>query len=335
MATTFSIKPETQLNSQLVVCNIGGKSVLRRNDVTTCSHALPGEPLVDLQGDKLLPHLRAIFLIPELDKMAPYLRFITTPKSSHVFPLHFQPARGHEVTPNEYHNLHLIWYHSRIFVKPIPPYLLSAAFWEWIAMADPDVFRAAAGFMRTYTRLIRSEIDYRLANDDKVPLLPFGTDNTTAGFEKFLRFINQFASLTDAEVSPRYSYGELRLRRLNWLIRVLFIKLTCFHVHGEWRTVFMSMLAPLVAIFAILSIYLGAMQVGLAADSLRSDREVSQAYVAACYWFSVVVLMLTGAASLGFIVLMLGLYVYQQVFAYRMYKSHSPQQKAEMRSGVI
>ncbi|EAQ91913.1 hypothetical protein CHGG_00148 [Chaetomium globosum CBS 148.51] len=243
---------------------------------------------------------------------------ITTPKSSHVFPIHFQPARGHQVTPNEFHNLHLVWYQGCIFVKPIPPYLFSAAFWEWITEADPDIFKAAAGFMRSYTFLIRSETDYRLANDEKVPLLPFGMENTTDGFERFSRFINQFSQLTDDQVSPRYSYGELRLRRLNWLIRILGIKVTYFHMHGEWGTVFMDMLAPLVAIFAVLSIFLAAMQVGLAADPSISEAP-ARTYAVVCYWFSVVVLLATGTASLGFLGLMVGVYIYQQVFAYKMY----------------
>ncbi|KAK0717566.1 hypothetical protein B0T26DRAFT_645657 [Lasiosphaeria miniovina] len=331
MANPVLVRVETQLNGQLVVERVGSKKVLRRNDL---HNTLPGEPLLTLDGDQLLPRLREVYLTPELDRMAPYFRFIATPKSSHVFPIHFQPARGHEVTPNEYHNLHLVWYQSRIFVKPIPVYLLSAAFWEWIAEADADVFTAAAGFMRTYTFLIRSETDYRLANDEKLPLLPFGTEQTTAGFEQLVNFLNQFACLTDAQVSPRYSYGELRLGRLNWLIRVLCIRVTFFHMHGEWGTVFMDMLAPLIAAFAILSIILAAMQVGLAAGSLTGPG-VSQAYVSVSYWFSAAVLLITGAVSIGFLALIAGVYIYQQVFACRMYKLDSDRKKATMKSGVI
>ncbi|KAH6649364.1 hypothetical protein F5144DRAFT_552753 [Chaetomium tenue] len=183
--------------------------------------------------------------------------------------------------------------------------------------------------MRSYTFLIRSETDYRLANDEKAPLLPFGMENTTDGFERVSRFINQFSHLTDDQVSPRYSYGELRLRRLNWLIRILGIKVTYFHMHGEWGTVFMDMLAPLVAIFAVLSIFLAAMQVGLAVDPSIST------YTVICYWFSVIVLLATGTASFGFLGVMVGVYIYQQVFAYKMYKQSSPEAKAKMRSGVI
>ncbi|KAM7213618.1 hypothetical protein V8F06_011004 [Rhypophila decipiens] len=259
---------------------------------------------------------------------------ITTPKSSHVYPVHFQPARGHQITPIESHNLHLVWYQGSIFIKPITPYLLSAAFREWIAEADPDVFKAAAGFMRSYTFLIKSETDYRLTNDDKAPLLPFGMDNTTEGFEKLSRFINQFSHLTDDQVSPRYSYGELRLRRLNWPVRILGIKVTYFHMHGEWGTVFMDMLAPLVAVFAVLSIFLAAMQVGLAADPSTYEDPVGT-YTVACYWFSVVVLLATGTACVVFLGVMVGIYIYEQVFAYKMYKQTSPVAKASMRSGVI
>ncbi|KAK0638576.1 hypothetical protein B0T16DRAFT_462343 [Cercophora newfieldiana] len=190
-------------------------------------------------------------------------------------------------------------------------------FWDWIVENDAEVYKAAAGFMRTYAYLIQSEIDFRLANEShgQTPLLPFGTENTTASFERFMKFISQFKSLSDAQVSPRYSYGELRLRGLNWLTRFLCIKITFFHAHGEWGTIFLEMLAPLVGVFAIISMFLAAMQVGLAADA--ASGQASEGYAAACYWFSYVVLVSTAV-----------------VLSYRMYRL-SPEEKEAMRSGVF
>ncbi|KAK6332350.1 hypothetical protein TWF696_003068 [Orbilia brochopaga] len=321
------VVPEKQLNGDLIVKTFGGKKVLRRNDGGT---TLPGEPLLELDGDQLLTRLRKIYLIPELDRMSPYLRYIVTLDSSHIFPVHFQSARGRQVLANERHSLHLVWYRDRIFVKPIAPYLLSAAFWEWIAEADQEVFKAVAGLMRTYTHLIQSEADYRLASDDRSPLLPLSTGKTTDDFEKFARFIDQFSRLADDELSPRYLYGELRLTRLNWLIRFLFIKVTFFHVDGEWGLIFMSLLAPLIAIFAVLSILLAAMQVGLAAEALSST-DAWQVYIGVCKWFSVVVLLATTVASAGLLAVMAGVLIHEQVFAYE--KIHAPKGN-DIKSGV-
>ncbi|KAJ6256417.1 hypothetical protein Dda_8918 [Drechslerella dactyloides] len=322
------VDQEKELNHDLRVETVGGKKVLRRNGDNNTT--LPGEPLLELAGDQLLPRLRKIYLIPELDRMSPYFRYIVTPDSSHIFPVHFQSARGRQVLANERHSLHLVWYHDRIFVKPIAPYLLSAAFWDWIAQADPEVFKAAAGLMRSYAFLIQSEADYRLANDDRSPLLPLAMGKTTEDFEKFVRFIDQFAHLADDELSPRYSYGELRLSRLNWLIRFLFIKVTFFHVNGEWGPIFMNILAPLIAVFAVLSILLTTMQVGLAAQSSTST-DSWQAYIGVCRWFSVVVLVATTTASAGLLALMAGVLIHEQVFAYK--KFHAPKGN-DMKSGV-
>ena len=46
----------------------------------------------------------------------------------------------------EHPGLHLVWYYDTIFLKPIPPYLLSRAFWEYIQEADKEVWKAA-GFV--------------------------------------------------------------------------------------------------------------------------------------------------------------------------------------------
>ncbi|KAI0438195.1 hypothetical protein F4803DRAFT_535897 [Xylaria telfairii] len=321
-----------ELNEHLTVEVRSGRKFLVRKDG---GDALPGEPLLKLKDNQLLPRLRKMYLTPELDQMAPYLRFIATPRSSHVFPLHFQAARGRKVIGNEYHRLHLVWYDDRYFVKPIAPYLFSAAFWEWIAEADMDVYRAAAGFMRTYTLLVRSESDYHLMRSDELSLLPFSMRETTT-FEQFVEFMAGFRELSDDEVSARYSYGELRLSRLNWLVRFRGAKMTYFHVHGQWRPYFMDLLAPLVAAFATLSLILSAMQVGLAVQSL-SDDKTSQAYMAVCSWFSVIVLVLTTSACLGVAGLVAGVFISEQVFAYRVYqlKRQKNAKGDEIKTGVI
>jgi len=229
----------------------------------------------------------------------------------------------------------LVWHQDQIFIKPIAPYLLSAAFWEWITETDDEVFRAAAGFLRTYCYLIKSEADFRLAGDDKLPLMPRTEPaaGTTDDFEKFARFINQFASLGDGDVSQRYAHaGELRLSRLNWLTRLLGVKFTFFHVRGEWSAFFMDMLAPLVAVFAIVSILLSAMQVSLAVETL-SIQASSERFISVCYWFSIVTLIITGLISAALVIFVLSVYVYQQIFSYR-YLERKKANREKIQSGV-
>ncbi|KAL2146153.1 hypothetical protein VTI28DRAFT_4993 [Corynascus sepedonium] len=142
---------------------------------------LPGQPAVPLPSSAhaIIPYLRKDLLTPCLDKMFPYLWL--------------QRVRGHEVILAENPELHLVWADNRIFIKPLPPYLLSHAFWQAyltpIATASPataktpflspgstthedqeDVLRSALGFIRTYYYLIRHESDFRLAQE--LHLLP-------------------------------------------------------------------------------------------------------------------------------------------------------------------
>lgn len=45
-------------------------------------------------------------------------------------PLHFQIVLQREITVCERMDMHLVWGDGRIFLKPIPSFLLSSAFWE-------------------------------------------------------------------------------------------------------------------------------------------------------------------------------------------------------------
>lgn len=135
-------------------------------------------------------------MTPRLDKMFPYLWLVATQSSSHISALHEQGVRGREVILAENPELHLVWADNRIFIKPLPPYLLSHAFWQVYLTPMPtpapaaaktpllipgsttqedqeDVLRSALGFMRTYYYLIRHESDFRLAQD--LHLLPAST----------------------------------------------------------------------------------------------------------------------------------------------------------------
>jgi len=78
------IETEFEFGERLKVRETEGGKVLARKDGGT---TLPGEPLIQLVGDNLLPHLRKVFVTPELDRMSTYFRFV-----SH------HPYRNHHIT---------------------------------------------------------------------------------------------------------------------------------------------------------------------------------------------------------------------------------------------
>jgi hypothetical protein len=151
----------------------------------------------------------------------------------------------------------------------LPQYLLCSAFWDYIKEADENVWRAAAGFMRTYCYLIRSESDFRRATQPGTELIPM-VDGAVPTFESFIHFISQFKELNNSAVAERYSYGMLRLTRLNYLALFTMRRLTYFHIQPQWTDYIGGMVAPAVTTFLLLSTILNSMQVGLAVEGLQA-----------------------------------------------------------------
>ena len=164
--------------------------------------------------------------------------------------------------------LHLVWFYDQIFIKPIPRYLLSYDFWQYLA-TQPDVLpQSVVGFLRTYSHLIRYESDYRIAIREEYSLIPDDDGGAPITWERFATFIEWFDKVADHRVNPRYHYGELRLTRLNFYTRIFLGKLTFHHIHSQWRTFLGQAFAPLLSLFAVLTVILNAAQVELAAEQL-------------------------------------------------------------------
>jgi hypothetical protein len=187
--------------------------------------------------------------------------------------------------------LHLIWHQDKIFVKPIPPYLLSRAFWEYVQEADGALCRAAAGFMRTYAFLIKHDIDFRKATSPKLALIPLVIASHQVTFEDFSDFISHFERLSDESVCPRYSYGEIRLTRLNHLTRLILHKWSYFHLRWGLADTLGNFLAPFFTLFAVLSILLNCLQVELGVQNVVSEG-IWPTFLGMSQWFPVFVILL-------------------------------------------
>lgn len=270
---------EVELNKQLELGAVAQDTNIRRSDGSSTS--LPGQPRVALTESMDLKHyLAEEHSTTELDTLAPKLWLVSTtiqsndssriigeikvstPRYWHISPLHHQAVRGRKIIVAENPQLHLVWYYDRIYIKRIPRYLLSHAFWEFLTTQPVELRRAITGFVRTYSYLIRYECDFRLATSDEhqLALIPKddgsvsadGSDHIT--FERFARFIAAFQKLPDDSVSPRYRYGELRLSRLNMCAPIFLGKLTPHHIDAQWGAYLGRFLAPILSVFAVLSV---------------------------------------------------------------------------------
>ncbi|KAH8759303.1 hypothetical protein F5883DRAFT_368597, partial [Diaporthe sp. PMI_573] len=182
---------------------------------------VPGYPRVSLR-DRLgmLAFLEKEYCSADLDRMAGKLWWMSKQDSANISPLHRQSVKRRSIVATEDPKLHLVWIHDQIFVKPLPRYLTSHAFWRHHLGTDSDpetrtrsrrVRTAALGYLRTYFHLVRSEYDFHIAQSPDLRLFPAGIT-----WEQFCDFAFHLVRVADRDVSRRYAYGEIRLTRLNF-----------------------------------------------------------------------------------------------------------------------
>ena len=319
MSIPFTEK--TQLNHQLkaVLSDVSKKSVLVRADETEYE-TLPGQPRVFLGSPNLCGYLEKEFLTPDLNTLAPYLWLVATQSSSNIASLHEHVAKGRNIVITENPELHLVWTERHIYIKPIPRFILSYAFWTVHLSEDlrhcpsfdaPDkshasaLSRAILGYMRTYYYLIHHESDFHIARDTK--LLPFDDCNIT--FESFFHFIAGFGDAPDDIVSPRYSSsGVLCLSRLNFWAKVFLCRFRFLWVYGRYSDYIARFYAPIFFIFGMFTLALSALQVGLAVNpSIGVNNKVWTIFQRGSLWFSVATFLCV--CCIGFILAMMSLFL--------------------------
>lgn len=266
---------------------------------------LPGQPRirldktyghnVDVNEDHLLKYLQKCHSTAGLDELLPWMRyiFVQTPSYTHIMPLHHQRSHAREIKVSENPGLHLVWYYELIFIKPIPAYFYSQAFWVYLENANKGLYGACLGFMRSYYMLIQYELDFHEAC--KLRLIPAKGDGEMPTYEEWCLFIEPFARVGDAHVNRRYHYGELRLTRINRAAMLFKFSLAYFHIYPQWGSFLEHTLAPIITVFAVCSVVLNSMQVSLAAIQLKDESYLTSgawpSFMDASLWFPVIVML--------------------------------------------
>lgn len=276
-----------------------------------------------------------------LDELYPRLFLVARKAGDNINQLHQHVLRGREVVINEDPEFHLVRYYDRIYLKPVPEYLLNYQFWEkyvqhgtksTIKTAQPtensygsyDGYQTTLGFLRSYGYLIRHQSDFIIAR--KAHLMP-----SYISFDRFQRFIHNFRTIPDEDVSDRYKYGQFRLTRLNWATRLVYLGRLLsrrppgghrHRVRMEFENVKFEQTfqgisryaAPLAFTFALMSLVLSSMQVVLTALGTKTW----YAFVSVSWGFSVAIILFVASVILGAGLMVLSILFSQLLFALRM-----------------
>lgn len=79
-------------------------------------------------------------------------------------------------------------------------------------------------------------------------------------------------------VNKRYRFGELRLQRLNWIYRLIFLRYRSYSQwHRTYGEFFGHNLATMASVVGYVALLLTSMQVGLATERLKDDGRFNQA----------------------------------------------------------
>ncbi|KAL2834673.1 hypothetical protein BJY01DRAFT_252950 [Aspergillus pseudoustus] len=241
---------------------------------------VPNEPFLrNADTSEVAKFLQREVVCVTMEEMYGYLAFVGRKSGDHIDPLHVHLLKGRTRKNVEDPGLHLVWYYNDLYIKPLPHCLLNFCFWRTHSVALPpqtpeqaSLYAAAIGFVRSYAFLIHHKSDFYIAQ--KKHIVP-----EKVSYSEFQRYIHPFSKIHNNQVTPRWKFGQLRLTRLNWAIRLAqpesrkgkgFLQ-GMFYLQVYWQTgQFLSeLVAPILFIYASLSLSLSAMSLIHATRSPR------------------------------------------------------------------
>lgn len=309
------------------------------HDPNTPIDHIPGEPGTDLTEASVYDFLCSELNTTLLDELYNHLWLIARKSGTSIEPLNRQRVKRREIVATEDVRLHLTWHRNRIYVKPMPLCLLNYDFWATYLplpaknitpqkdnctsqqyIAKPFDRGVALGFMRSYALLVRHHIDFVLARESHL----FPAEFT---WDEWSHFITHFRRLEDEDVAKRYHYGQLRLSRLNWVVRLCRPSSAAtfwFYEVPHWSTgdYVERAIAPLVFGFASLSLVLSSMQVlvSIPEEGLRLNGAdaSSLAVMRRAFWiFPVMTLLLSGLVWVLLLVIPTGGLIWQLSWGFK------------------
>lgn len=231
--------------------------------------------------------------------------------------MHRQKLLGCNIFVTEDPDEHLIWFENQIFIKPLPDLLLVYDYWNDNLCSDPELRKSACGFLLSYAWLVPYKSDLNIAKEYGL----LSNDIEWANWVEFLdAFLDNINLETLSDVNERYKYGELRLSRLNAIYRFAppayslrnFIR--GYRSGSTWYQAFFERhFKWMLAVFALITVFLSALQVGLATTKLQGNEPFQKA----SYGFATASLIAVVAGVILLFFLWLVLFLYHSLSAWR------------------
>ncbi|PTB70460.1 hypothetical protein BBK36DRAFT_1108430, partial [Trichoderma citrinoviride] len=228
-------------------------------------------------------------------------------------PLHYQQALGLEIQVSERMDTHLLWAKGKIYIKPLPQYVLEPKFWseylecpkscryssdfrllresglmrriaqfsEEVPCEHSKLWQCAMGFVYSYIALIAHESDFAIAKSHK--LIPASLE-----FHEWKLFVDRMlrGGKIYSQIDERFVYGELDLARLN-TVMMLHRPLRYLSPWGGDSEGFFQghRFSPLPALStAVVSILFSSEQVKLVVTKLKENKFLVLVVLFSCMW---------------------------------------------------
>lgn len=145
---------------------------------------VPGDPNVNLlpaanktSSGEVNAYLSSQLETQLLDELYDRLWLVARKCGQSIDALHVQKIKGRDIAPCEDPRLHLVWQPEKIYIKPLPIYLLNYQFWKmYLRESENKVLRSSSssfdsvtskfdrpvtiGYLRSYVFLIRYYLDF-------------------------------------------------------------------------------------------------------------------------------------------------------------------------------
>lgn len=255
---------------------------------TSCQ-TLPDAPRISLDSSQVMSYCLDDLDTPGMNKLGEKL-WLAGPHPT-IRPLSEQLTIGRKIQLTEDPSLHCVWTDDLIYMKPIPAYIASYAFWESIldtsnqsvTPEDRERLRLTSlGFLKSYASLLQRRSDFIIAQ--KHDLLASFNHVT---YEEFIRFIMCFDTVPNVSISSRWQCGELVLDALNFYSAIHLRKWHRNRFESRYGAYFQRFFPAVLFLFAVLSVVLNSLQVILSGEQLKpTDNKGLESSIGLFIWFS-------------------------------------------------